>query len=138
MNASQRRTSSQLAQELAETRGAVPVLLTLLNQGGSATRETLAAEVGTEGLECALRWAVAGHLVRRTEGSGTLDLDQPATTYTLTDVGTSLAGSLIELARVMTENAPPRNAKSKFRSSNHRRAEAPGRPGNQLKAPKGV
>jgi hypothetical protein len=138
MSASQRRTPSQLVQELAEAPGAVPMLLTLLSGGGSATREALAAEVGADTLDRALRWAITGHLVRRTEGSGTLDLDQPGTVYALTDVGASLTGSLVELARALGQNAPPSNVRSEFRGGNQRCAEASERSGNQLKASKGV
>ncbi len=138
MSASQRRTPSQLVQELAEAPGAVPMLLTLLSSGGSATRETLAAEVGADTLDRALRWAVAGHLVRRTEGSGTLDLDQPGTVYALTDIGTSLTGSLVEIARALGQNAPPRNVRTELRGGNQRSSETSERPGNQLKTSKGV
>ncbi len=95
----------RLARELADTPGAVPVLVTLLEQG-SATRDTLAAMSGRRIVDDAIRWLTAVNLVRRPDASGTFDLDQPGIVYELTAIGASLTKSLVGLAATLTQ-APP-------------------------------
>lgn len=133
-----KRSLAQLAQELADTPGAVPVLLTLHNCDGSAAREALAADVGERHLDSALRWAVAGHLVRRVDASGTLDLDQPEAVYTLTDVGATLTSSLVELARAMSANTRPPTVKQELRGGNQKHPTPYKAPVNQPKTSKKV
>lgn len=95
----------RLARELADTPGAVPVLVTLLEQG-SATSDTLATTSNRHIVDDAIRWLTAVNLVRRPSGSGTFDLDQPGARYELTAIGASLTKSLVDLAAALTE-APP-------------------------------
>jgi hypothetical protein len=120
MRAPGKRSLAQLAQELTDTAGSVPVLLRLHAYGGLATCEALASQVDAGHLDNAMRWAIAGHLMRRVGASGTLDLDQPGTVYAFTDIGAALAGSLAELDRVMRTDSPPPNVKHERRGGNQK------------------
>ncbi|WP_432833069.1 hypothetical protein [Dactylosporangium sp. CA-092794] len=105
MSGAEERDVSRLARELADTAGAVPVLVGLLQCGGSASRETLLAAGNYPHVDDAIRWLTAVDLVRRTGGSGTFDLDQHGISYELTAIGASLTRSLIDLSKAFTEPA---------------------------------
>lgn len=105
MSGPEPRDALRLARELADFPGAVPVLVALFHNGGSARREVLTAATDPRHVDDALRWLAAGRLISRSAGSGTLDLDQAGTSYELTVIGSSLTGSLIELAKVFNEPA---------------------------------
>lgn len=104
MSGPEERDASRLTRELADTSGAVPVLIALLERGGSASREALAA-VGGPDVDGALRWLAAVNLVHRSGGSGTFDLDQRGMSYELTAIGASLIRSLVDLAKALSDPA---------------------------------
>lgn len=105
MSGPEERDVYQLARELADTPAAVPVLVTLLQNGGSASREALSAAGECPYVDDAIRWLTAVNLVRRPNESGTFDLDQAGISYELTTIGTSLTRSLVDLAKVYAEPA---------------------------------
>jgi hypothetical protein len=105
MSGSEQRDASRLARDLADTAGAVPALITLLEHGGSASRETLASEIHHRDVDDAIRWLTAVNLVRRSHGCGTFDLDQTGVSYELTAIGASLTRSMIDLANTLAEPA---------------------------------
>jgi hypothetical protein len=104
MSGSEQRDVSQLARELADTPGAVPALLTLLERGGTADREMLLTAGDRRHVDDAIRWLTAVNLVRRAGGSGTFDLDQSGISYELTAIGTSLTRSLVDLSVTLADS----------------------------------
>jgi hypothetical protein len=105
MSGSEERDVSQLAHELADTPGAVPALVTLLQRGGTASRETLLAAGDRRHVDDAIRWLTAVNLVRRASGSGTFDLDQHGISYELTAIGASLTRSLVDFSTALADPA---------------------------------
>lgn len=105
MSGSEGRDESRLVRELAETPGAVPVLVALLESGGSASRDGLLA-AGDRDTDDAIRWLTAVNLVRRSGAAGTFDLDQHGIEYELTAIGTSLTRSFIDLANAVSDPSP--------------------------------
>jgi hypothetical protein len=112
MGGAEVRDVSQLARELADTAGAVPALVTLLQRGGSASHETLVAAGDSRHVDDAVRWLTAVNLVRRAGGSGTFDLDQRGISYELTAIGTSLTRSLVDLSTTLTDPAADERRKA--------------------------
>jgi hypothetical protein len=100
MSGPEDQSPHRLVRELADTPGAIPVLVTLQESGGSATRDTLMRACGRRRVDDAVRWLAAVGLVRRTDGAGTFDLDQLGGVYALTGIGASLTRSLTELASI--------------------------------------
>ncbi|MEV6932227.1 hypothetical protein AB0M46_48130 [Dactylosporangium sp. NPDC051485] len=105
MSGNRDHSPQDLAAELACTPGAVPVLVTLQDRGGRAPSATL-RQACTGGIDDALRWLTAVHLVRPSNADGTLDFDQRDVDYELTTIGTQLTRSLTDLASCLHETAP--------------------------------
>ncbi len=103
MSGPEERDVSRLTRELADTPGAVPALVTMLQRGGSASREALLEAGDRLYVDDAIRWLTAVNLVRRAGGSGTLDFDQRGISYELTAIGASLTRSLVELSTVLAD-----------------------------------
>jgi hypothetical protein len=109
MSGSEERDASRLVRELADTAGAVPVLVTLLECGGSASRKALLAAGDGRDVDGAIRWLTAVDLVHRPGTSWTIDLNQHGTSYELTAIGATLTRSLMELADALSDpTATPR------------------------------
>ena len=100
MSGDRDRDPQRLAAELAETPGAVPVLVTLQEHGGSASREDLRRFCPPEAGD-ALRWLTAVRLVRPCDAAGSMDVDTPDAMYELTEIGSTLTRALTELASVL-------------------------------------
>lgn len=97
MNRHHRHDPYRLAAQLAQTPGAVAVLVALQEHGGSAALERTGRQRGPR-VNDPVRWLTAVGLVRRTGGAGTLDLDDQPATYELTALGAALTRSLTDLA----------------------------------------
>jgi hypothetical protein len=108
MSGAEDRSPQSLANELAETRGAIPVLVTLQDAGGESTREALAHACDARTADDAIRWLAAVCLIRRHDSSGTYDFDEPGTRYELTSIGASLTRSLTDLSAALAGPAEAR------------------------------
>jgi hypothetical protein len=85
--------------ELADTPGAVPVLVALHDSDGSATLEVLVHEVGPECGE-AVRWLIGVGLIRAIIDGH----DGDRQSFRLTDVGAALIRSLNDLAHALADD----------------------------------
>ena len=103
MSGSEEHDVPSLTHELADTPGALPVLVTLFERQQPTTREALSAAHDRRPVDDAIRWLAAVKLIRRTDAAGTLDLAQPGTFFELTAAGLSFTRALIELTRVLTQ-----------------------------------
>jgi hypothetical protein len=102
-----RHNPRRLAQELAQEPGAIPVLVTLLEAGGVAEQEKLRLACAPDRADDAIRWLTAARLVRRHDRAGGDNIDDPADTYELTNIGHALINSLNALVTACANPATP-------------------------------